>query len=246
MEAFTVYPAIDIRGGNCVRLLQGDYDQETVYGNSPLDMAKKFQAEGADWIHVVDLDGAKEGAPLNDDHVLEIKNNLNVNVQIGGGIRTKQDAEHYFQNGVDRIILGSSAISRPDFVIDMLEQYGNQIAIGIDARNGYAAVEGWTKTSTVKAEELAVQLVRHGAETFIFTDISKDGTLTGPNVQAIKELARATGKEVIASGGMSSLEDIETLTVEKDAGISGAIVGKALYTNAFTLKEALRKAGKGC
>jgi phosphoribosylformimino-5-aminoimidazole carboxamide ribotide isomerase len=242
MAAFTVYPAIDIRNGKCVRLLQGDYNQETIYGDSPVDMAEMFVSDGADWVHTVDLDGAKKAAPVNAHHVLEIKQKLDVKVQVGGGIRKKDDVAGYLENGVDRIILGSSAISRPQFVKEMLQQYGNKIAVGIDVRDGYVAVEGWTKTSTIKAEELALQLVEHGAETFIFTDISKDGTLAGPNVEAITALARATGKHVIASGGISNLEDVKTLANERNNGVSGTIIGRALYTKAFTLKEALRKA----
>ena len=239
--AFTVYPAIDIRGGKCVRLYQGDYSRETVYGDSPLAMAEKFKAEGATWVHLVDLDGAKEKKRVNDAHVVEIAKNLDVNVQVGGGIRTEEDVEYYLENGVKRIILGSSAIQNPDFTKKMLSLHGDKIAIGIDARDGYAAVNGWLETSEVLAIDLARELVQHGAEIFIFTDISKDGTLAGPNVKAIADMAEATGKRVIASGGISRLEDFDALLSEKEKGIEGAIVGKALYTNQFTLRDALRK-----
>lgn len=238
---FTIYPAIDIRGGKCVRLFQGDYNQETVYGDSPLAMAEKFQSEGATWIHLVDLDGAKARKRVNDAHVVQIAKELDVNVQIGGGIRSEEDVHYYLENGVNRIILGSSAIQNPDFVKKMLKQHGNNIAIGIDARDGYVAVDGWLETSEIKAVDLARELVEHGAEIFIFTDISKDGTLTGPNVKAIAEMAEATGKQVIASGGVSKLEDFDELLKEQEKGIEGAIVGKALYTNQFTLQDALRK-----
>lgn len=238
---FTIYPAIDIRGGKCVRLFQGDYNQETVYGDSPLAMAEKFKSEGATWIHLVDLDGAKERKRVNDAHVVQIAKELDVNVQIGGGIRSEEDVNYYLENGVNRIILGSSAIQNPDFVKKMLKQHGEKIAIGIDARNGHVAVDGWLETSEIKAVDLAKELVEHGAEIFIFTDISKDGTLTGPNVKAIAEMAVATGKKVIASGGVSKLEDLSDLLKEKEKGIEGAIVGKALYTNQFTLQDALRK-----
>ncbi len=238
---FTIYPAIDIRGGKCVRLFQGDYNQETVYGDSPYAMAEKFQKEGAAWIHIVDLDGAKERKRVNHAHVVQIAKELDVNVQVGGGIRTEEDVHYYLENGVNRIILGSSAIQNPDFVKKMLKRYGKQIAIGIDARNGFVAVDGWLETSEVKATELARELVDHGAEYFIFTDISKDGTLTGPNVPAIVEIAEVTGKKVIASGGISKLEDFDALLKECEKGIEGAIVGKALYTKQFSLQEALRK-----
>lgn len=238
---FTIYPAIDIRGGKCVRLFQGDYNQETVYGDSPLAMAEKFQSEGATWIHLVDLDGAKERKRVNDAHVIQIAKKLDVNVQVGGGIRTEDDVHYYLENGVNRIILGSSAIQNPNFVKKMLKFHGDKIAVGIDARHGYVAVDGWLETSEIKAVDLAQELVEHGAEIFIFTDISKDGTLTGPNVKAIADMAEATGKQVIASGGVSKLEDFDDLLQEQKKGIEGAIVGKALYTKQFTLQDALRK-----
>ncbi|MFA8437334.1 1-(5-phosphoribosyl)-5-[(5-phosphoribosylamino)methylideneamino]imidazole-4-carboxamide isomerase [Pueribacillus sp. YX66] len=238
---FTIYPAIDIRGGKCVRLFQGDYNQETVYGDSPLAMAEKFQSEGATWIHLVDLDGAKERKRVNDAHVIQIAKELDVNVQVGGGIRTEDDVHYYLENGVNRIILGSSAIQNPNFVKKMLKFHGDKIAVGIDARHGYVAVDGWLETSEIKAVDLAQELVEHGAEIFIFTDISKDGTLTGPNVKAIADMAEATGKQVIASGGVSKLEDFDDLLQEQKKGIEGAIVGKALYTKQFTLQDALRK-----
>jgi phosphoribosylformimino-5-aminoimidazole carboxamide ribotide isomerase len=239
--SFTIYPAIDMRGGKCVRLLQGDYNQETVYGDSPFDMAKQFVEQGADWIHMVDLDGAKAGKRVNHEYVLQVAKELSAKVQIGGGIRNEEDVAFYLDQGVDRVILGSSAISDPDFVKKMLKKYGEKIAIGIDARDGYVAVEGWLKTSEVTAEKLALELKEHGAEVFIFTDISKDGTLSGPNVEAIVQLAEATGKEVIASGGVSQLSDLEVLSESKEKGVGGAIVGKALYTNQFSLSDALRK-----
>jgi phosphoribosylformimino-5-aminoimidazole carboxamide ribotide isomerase len=241
MAAFTIYPAIDMRGGKCVRLLQGDYNKETVYGDSPFAMAKLFAEQGAEWIHMVDLDGAKEGKRINDRFVLEVAKNLNVKVQIGGGIRTEEDVAYYLGNGVDRVILGSAAISNPQFVKDMLAKYGSQIAIGIDAKNGFVATEGWLNTSTIKATDLGKELAAAGAETFIFTDIATDGMLSGPNVQAVAEMARVTGKNVIASGGVSSLEDLKWLKKFAEDGVVGAIVGKALYTKQFTVAEALKE-----
>ncbi|MCZ0754362.1 1-(5-phosphoribosyl)-5-[(5-phosphoribosylamino)methylideneamino]imidazole-4-carboxamide isomerase [Anoxybacillus sp. J5B_2022] len=240
MAAFTIYPAIDMRGGKCVRLLQGDYNKETVYGDSPFEMARLFAEQGAQWIHMVDLDGAKEGKRVNDRFVLEIVEHLNVNVQIGGGIRTEEDVAYYLENGVARVILGSAAIANPAFVKNMLATYGERIAIGIDAKNGFVATEGWLNTSNVKATELGKELASAGAETFIFTDIATDGMLSGPNVKAVVEMARATGKRVIASGGVSSLEDLRTLAAYTADGVVGAIVGKALYTKQFTLAEALK------
>lgn len=232
--SFTIYPAIDMRGGNCVRLLQGDYAQETVYGNSPFDMAKQFAADGAEWIHMVDLDGAKDGERVNDRFVIEAARNLPVKIQIGGGIRTEKTIVHYLENGVARVIIGSIAVSKPEFAEEMIKKYGKQIAVGIDAKNGYVATHGWIDTSEVKAIDLGKRFAEAGAQTFIFTDIATDGTLAGPNINAVREMAEVTGKDVIASGGVSSLEDLISLK-----GLSGAIVGKALYEKRFTLKEAL-------
>lgn len=230
-----------MRGGKCVRLLQGDYDKETVYGDSPVDMAAQFAGEGAKWIHMVDLDGAKAAKRVNNEFVLEVKKKLGVNVQIGGGIRSEEDVAYYLENGIDRVILGSAAISNPEFVKKMLRQYGEKIAIGIDARDGYVATEGWLETSTVKATELGKELAEAGAETFIFTDISMDGMLSGPNVEGIVSMAKATGKSVIASGGVSKLADLKALQAYEKDGVIGAIVGKALYTNQFTVSQALEE-----
>jgi len=238
--SLTIYPAIDMRGGKCVRLLQGDYDKETVYGDSPFEMAKSFADAGAAWIHMVDLDGAKDGKRVNDRFVIEAAQNLDAKVQIGGGIRSEEDILHYLENGVDRVIIGSIAVSNPEFAIEMIAKYGAKIAVGIDAKNGYVATHGWLDTSSVKAVELGKRFADAGAETFIFTDIATDGTLAGPNIDAVWELAEVTGKNVIASGGVSSLADLQAIAKK---GIGGAIVGKALYENRFTLKEALEEVG---
>ncbi|WP_045518130.1 1-(5-phosphoribosyl)-5-[(5-phosphoribosylamino)methylideneamino]imidazole-4-carboxamide isomerase [Neobacillus niacini] len=237
----TIYPAIDMRGGNCVRLLQGDYDKETIYGDSPFDMAQRFAADGAEWIHMVDLDGAKDGKRVNDRFVIEAAKWLNVKVQIGGGIRSEEDILHYLENGITRVIIGSIAVSNPQFAIEMIQKYGEQIVVGIDAKNGYVATHGWITTSEVKAVELSKRFADAGAETFIFTDIATDGTLLGPNIAAVCEMAEVTGKNVIASGGVSSLADLRALNAE---GVRGAIVGKALYENRFTLNEALDEVKK--
>lgn len=241
MNKFTIYPAIDMRGGKCVRLIQGDYNQETVYGDSPFEMAKLFAAEGAKWIHMVDLDGAKEGRRVNDRFVVQVAKELNAKVQIGGGIRTEDDVAYYIENGVNRVILGSAAISNPAFVKEMLQKYGEKIAIGIDAKDGYVATEGWLNTSSVKATDLGIELAHAGAEVFIFTDIATDGMLSGPNVDAVITLAEATGKQVIASGGVSSIADLKQLSKYANKGVAGAIVGKALYTKQFTVAQALQE-----
>ncbi len=240
--SFTIYPAIDMRGGKCVRLLQGDYSKETVYGDSPFDMAKTFVEQGAEWIHMVDLDGAKAGSPVNDRFVLKVASELSAKVQIGGGIRTAADVGHYLSNGVDRVILGSAAINDPSFVREMLARYGgSRIAIGLDAKDGYVATEGWVETSTVKATVLGKELADAGADTFIFTDIATDGMLSGPNVEATVELARVTGASVIASGGVSSVEDLLALRKFAADGVSGSIVGKAIYTEKINLAQALEE-----
>jgi phosphoribosylformimino-5-aminoimidazole carboxamide ribotide isomerase len=238
-ETFTIYPAIDIRGGQCVRLYKGDYAQETVYGH-PLDMASKWVDQGAQWIHLVDLDGAKEGKPVNDDLIVGIAKEVPVPVQIGGGIRDIRQVDAYLSQGVQRIILGTSAIKQPEFVKEALKEFGSHIVIGLDARNGYVATEGWLEASQVKTEDLALRLAEQGAETFIFTDISKDGTLTGPNLEDTVKLAECTGKEVIASGGVSTLKDLQELAHLRDRGVTGAIVGKALYQSVFNLEEAIQ------
>jgi phosphoribosylformimino-5-aminoimidazole carboxamide ribotide isomerase len=236
---FMIYPAIDMRGGKCVRLLQGDYDKETIYGDSPFEMAKKFASEGAEWIHMVDLDGARDGKRVNDEFVIKAAQELGVNVQIGGGIRSEADINHYLENGVTRVIIGSIAVSNPEFAEEMVKKYGDKIAIGLDAKNGLVATHGWLNTSEVTAVELGKRFAEAGAETFIFTDIATDGTLAGPNVEATRQLALETGKNVIASGGVSSLNDLEALKKLRVDGVSGAIVGKAIYEGRFSVKSAL-------
>lgn len=237
-KPFVIYPAIDIRGGQCVRLYKGDYAQETVYGD-PIEMAQKWVEQGAAWIHLVDLDGAKKGQPVNHLLVKEIAAQISVPVQIGGGIRDMYQVEAYLNQGIQRVILGTSAIKQPQFVKEALKEFGSHIAIGLDARDGYVATEGWIKSSEIKTEELALRLADQGAETFIFTDISKDGTLTGPNVEATVSLAERVGKEVIASGGVSTLKDLQELARFTSSGVAGAIVGKALYQSVFSLEEAI-------
>lgn len=239
--SFTLYPAIDIRGGKCVRLYQGDYAQETVYGESPLEVAKQWVEQGATWLHLVDLDGAKAGEPVHVELVCAIAREAGVPVQIGGGIRREADIARYLEGGVARVIIGTAAIEDKAFVERVLRAYGKQIAIGLDCRGGYVATRGWLTTTDVTATELAQELCQFGAETFIYTDIARDGTLTGPNVEEIVGLAKATGKQVIASGGVSQLDDLTNLAQYSKDGVSGAIVGKALYTGAIQLSNALQR-----
>lgn len=236
---FTIYPAIDIRDGKCVRLIQGDYNRETVYNDNPLEVAREWERLGGTFIHLVDLDGAKAGHPVNDALIGRIASAVNVPVQVGGGLRTRSDVERLLSLGVSRVILGTAAIEDRAFTEEVLGAYGDRVAIGLDARNGYVATRGWLETSEVKAEELARELAAKGAETFIFTDISRDGMMQGPNVEAIRSLAEASGRTVIASGGVSVMDDLLKLSAHAREGIGGAIVGKALYTGSINLKEAV-------
>lgn len=240
MSSFTIYPAIDIRGGRCVRLVQGDYNQETVYNEDPAAVAADFAAQGAGYVHLVDLDGAKAGHPVNHELIGRIARLVDVPVQIGGGLRTLEDVKTLLGLGVSRVIIGTAAIEDREFTESVLATYGSQVAIGIDARNGYVATRGWLETSEVKADELARELAAKGAETFIFTDISRDGMMQGPNIEAIAAIAQASGKQVIASGGVTVLDDLVKLAERREQGISGAIVGKAIYTGKIDLKQALQ------
>lgn len=233
-----IYPAIDIRGGNCVRLLNGDYSKETVYGSSPADMAKKWEALGADFIHVVDLDGAKSGGNENRNAVKNICAAVNVPVQQGGGIRTMEDVDAVISLGVSRVIIGTAAISNPDFVREAVEKYGEKIAVGIDAKNGYVATDGWTKVSDKTALDLAREMEALGVKTVIYTDIATDGTLQGPNTAAMAEMAEKTSLNVIASGGVGCEEHLDALSKTR---VEGVIVGKALYSERIDLSRVVNK-----
>jgi phosphoribosylformimino-5-aminoimidazole carboxamide ribotide isomerase len=230
-----------MRNGKCVRLLQGDYDKETVYSDSPFDMAKQFAESGAKWIHMVDLDGAKGGKRINDSFVIQVAKELNVNVQIGGGIRSESDVIHYLEHGIKRVIIGSMAVEKPSFAIEMIKKYGKHIAVGIDAKDGYVATHGWLNTSEVKADDLGKRFADAGVDSLIFTDIATDGMLSGPNLEALAEMAKETGKQIIASGGVSHLADLIALRALSYQGVTAAIVGKALYERKFTLEEALKE-----
>lgn len=233
-----IYPAIDIRGGNCVRLLNGDYDKETVYGSSPETMAKEWEKKGADFIHVVDLDGAKSGGNENRNAVKRICASVNVPVQQGGGIRTMEDVDEVIALGVSRVIIGTAAIKNPELVKEAVKKYGEKIAVGIDAKNGYVATDGWTRVSDKTALELAKEMEAIGVKTVIYTDIATDGTLQGPNVEQMALMAEKTGLNVIASGGVGSEEHLDALS---KTGVEGVIVGKALYTERIDLSKVVNK-----
>ncbi len=234
--AFTVYPAIDIRNGRCVRLYQGDYNQETGYGD-PVEMAQRWESEGAAWLHLVDLDGAKEGLPVNNGIIKQILESVNIPVQVGGGIRKLETIEAYLALGVKRLILGTIALENPQILQEAIQLKKEAIAVGIDAKNGYVATKGWLEISETKAENLGKYLSELGVETFIYTDIAKDGTLSGPNIEAIKRFAEKTKAAVIASGGIGSLNDLQQTRNLEGIGVSGAIIGKALYTGKIVLKD---------
>lgn len=241
--SFIIYPAIDIRGGKCVRLVQGDYNQETVYNENPLEVAKEWEKQGGSYIHLVDLDGAKAGHPVNDELIGQIAAAVQVPVQVGGGIRDLESVKRLLGLGVSRVIIGTAAIEDEAFTSAVLQQYGDKVAIGIDARDGFVATRGWLNTSSVQAVDLARNLAAKGAETFIFTDISRDGMMQGPNVEAIVDLAKASGKTVIASGGVTVQDDLLALARYADQGVGGAIVGKALYTGNIDLTSAFAAIG---
>lgn len=239
--SFTIFPAIDMREGKCVRLEQGDFNKQTVYGDNPFEVAKEFVDAGASWIHMVDLDGAKAGSKQNAEHVLRVARELDCHVQIGGGIRSEQDAAFYLDQGIDRVIVGSLAIRDLPLTKQLLKKYNEKIVMGLDAKEGFIATEGWLERSEVKAVDLGKELAEAGAETFIYTDIAKDGMLQGPNTKEIIRLASETGVNVIASGGIQGLEDLRKLKEYQGQHVVGSIVGKALYTNRFQLSEALQE-----
>ena len=234
-----IYPAIDIIDGACVRLVQGDYSQKTKFADDPCEIAMRWQNEGGEFIHIVDLDGARNGEMPNFDLIVRIADKLNIPIEVGGGVRNMDCVEKYLDNGVNRVIIGTSALSNPDFVKEAVSKYGERIVVGIDAKDGMVAVNGWEEVSTTSAIDLAKQMEKIGVKTIIYTDIATDGMLKGPNVQAMKEMTEAVSIDVVASGGVSSAEDIARL---KDTGVEGAIVGKALYTDALCLKDAINGA----
>jgi len=237
-----VFPAIDIRGGKCVRLTEGRFDAETVFADDPAAVARRWAAEGAEYLHVVDLDGARAGRPINLAIVSAIVAAAAVPVQLGGGIRTLADIEAALAAGVTRVILGSAAVRRPALVKEACAAYGGRIVVGIDARDGVVAVEGWGVSGGIQAEDLAVRMAAAGVARIIHTDIVRDGTLAGVNVASARALARAAGVPVIASGGVASLADIAAVRTAAGDGVEGVIIGKALYTGAVGLPAALKAA----
>ena len=234
-----IYPAIDIRGGRCVRLTEGRFDAETVFADDPAEMALKWAGLGAEFLHLVDLDGALAGEGKNVPVIERILQSVSIPVQLGGGIRNLETIEKLLSLGVNRLILGSAAVKNPQLVEEACKKYPGHIAVGIDAKNGDVAIEGWGKGSGVAATELAKKMAAYGVETIIYTDISRDGMLSGVNVEATAALARSCGVPIIASGGVASLEDIRRVMAVESDGVQGCIIGKAIYTGAVDLQEAL-------
>lgn len=233
-----IIPAVDIKNGRCVRLSQGKADQETVYSDNPQEMAEHWDEEGAPLIHVVDLDGAFEGSPKNSEIVKKIIYSSSGDIQVGGGIRTLSSIEEYIKAGAYRVILGTIAQKEPDFVEQACKKFPGKIIVGIDARDGFVAVKGWVEVSDQRATDLAEKMRNYGIAGFIFTDISRDGMLQGPNLGSIKEFAEAAQLPVIASGGVSRLEDIKNLIKLESSGVEGVIIGKALYDKTLSYRDA--------
>lgn len=232
-----IYPAIDIKGGNCVRLYKGRFSDVTIYGNSPEEMALKWQELGAEYIHVVDLDGALRGRGVNENSIKEICRAVSVPVQCGGGIRSMEDIERKLSLGISRVIIGTKAVSDRIFVSEAVRKYGDKIVIGVDAKDGKVVIEGWEKLSEYDAVEFAQLMEGLGVQTIVYTDVSTDGTLNGPNIGAMREMVEKTNLKVIASGGVGDISHIKEL---KNTGVDGVIIGKALYTDNVDLREAIK------
>jgi phosphoribosylformimino-5-aminoimidazole carboxamide ribotide isomerase len=240
-----IIPAIDLLGGQCVRLYQGDYGRSQVFDENPVAVAQQWVEQGATRLHLVDLDGAKAGHPVNQNVIAAIAAAIDVPVQVGGGLRDRQSVAELLGMGVQRVILGTVAVEQPNLVASLCQEFSGQIVVGIDARNGKVATRGWLENSEVEAIALAQQMADLGVSTIIYTDIHRDGTLQGPNQTALRELAEAISIPVIASGGVSSVRDLLSLLALESLGVVGAIVGRALYTGEVSLKEAIRAVGQG-
>ncbi|MBW4613010.1 MAG: 1-(5-phosphoribosyl)-5-[(5-phosphoribosylamino)methylideneamino]imidazole-4-carboxamide isomerase [Desmonostoc vinosum HA7617-LM4] len=240
-----VIPAIDLLEGRCVRLYQGDYERSQVFSENPVDVARQWVEQGATRLHLVDLDGAKAGKVVNLKAIEAIASAVSVPIEVGGGLRDRASVEQVFNLGVQWAILGTVAVEQPQLVQELCQEYPEQIIIGIDARNGLVATRGWLETSQVLATQLAIHMQSLGAIAIIYTDIQRDGTLTGPNLEALRSLCSAISIPVIASGGVSSVTDLLSLLALEPQGVTGVIVGRALYTGDISLKEALQAIGPG-
>jgi phosphoribosylformimino-5-aminoimidazole carboxamide ribotide isomerase len=235
-----IWPAIDIRGGQCVRLQEGDFDRETVFSADPVEMALRWKAEGARRLHIVDLDGAREGRPVNADLVRRIAGESGLTIELGGGIRTSETLDAYLDAGVSRLVVGTRAIDAPEWLLKVAQGHPGQVVLGLDARNGLLAARGWLETTALDVLEYLAQLPALPLAAIVYTDIARDGVMQGPNVEATRRVAEATEMPVVASGGVTSLADVEALT---RLPIAGMIIGRALYEGTIELRAALEAAG---
>jgi phosphoribosylformimino-5-aminoimidazole carboxamide ribotide isomerase len=237
-----LYPAIDLRGGRAVRLLRGDYAAETVYSDDPLSVARSFEAAGARWIHVVDLDAARSGEAGNLEFVAAIVRSVGCEVETGGGVRSVEAAERLIDAGVARVVIGTAAVEHPELVSELAGRYPGRVAVGLDARGRQVAVKGWTETTGADLVDLAKRFEGEGVAALIVTEIGRDGTMAGPDLDQLRAVLEATGIDVIASGGVGTLDDIRALAGLRAAGrsLAGIIVGRAIYEGRFTVEEALR------
>lgn len=234
-----VIPAIDLKNGKCVRLLQGRAADETIYSDAPAEVARQWEQAGAQWLHIVDLDGAFNKSPQNVDSIRQILKNVDIPIQLGGGIRNEETIRFYLGMGVRRVIIGTEAIKQPQWIISVAAAYPDRIVVGIDARDGKAAIDGWTQTTRIDPIELVQQYAGSQVAAIVFTDISRDGMQTGTNLDQTRRLAESTSIPVIASGGVSTLEDIADLIPLEPCGVTGVITGKALYSGSLQLEAAL-------
>lgn len=235
-----IIPAVDIKDGKCVRLLQGNMNDETVFYDSPVTAARKWEEMGAQLLHIVDINGAITGSLQNVKFIEEIISAINIPIQVGGGIRTIEAVESYLTLGVKRVIIGTSAVKDASFIKDVCKEYHDRIIIGIDAKDGMAAMQGWVETSERTAEDCIKEFEGTGVAGIVYTDISRDGMMKGPNIEGIKRIAKLVDIPVIASGGIAGIEDIKKIINLEQYGVCGMIIGKALYTGAISLKEAMR------
>ena len=231
-----IYPAIDIIDGKAVRLSQCSFDNVTVFNDTPADAAKDWVDAGATYIHIVDLDGARYGKTFVIDIIKDIKSKYNIKIETGGGVRTMKDIDDRIEAGASRVIIGTAAVKNPELVKEAVEKYGDKIAVGVDAKNGMVAISGWEEVSNVTAVDLCLKMKSYGVNTVIYTDISKDGMMSGPNIESTKDLIEKTGMDIIASGGVSKIEDVENVN---NINAAGVIIGKALYNGALDLNEVI-------
>ena len=230
-----VIPAIDILDGKCVRLFQGDYDKETIFSDYPIDIAKRWESYGAQRLHLIDLDGAKNGNPINQSTIVEISQSVDIPIQVGGGIRDFRTVEKYIQDGIDRVIVGTAAVRDPDLISKTIEIFGEEsVMVSIDAKDGVVAVDGWIKSSKISVFDLMDDIVDTGLKRFMYTDISRDGTLSEPNYGSIEDILEYSPMKMLAAGGISSIDDLNKLKI---IGVEGAIVGRAIYTGDIVLSE---------